>query len=87
MTQRKNLKKITKTPSVFRVKMVYNSVIQRWVTQTNKQEVQTMNTSNNKKNCESSNKNNTRKEQWKDIAGFDGKYQVSNKGRVRTSDG
>ena len=61
----------------------------------NKQEVQTMNTSKNKNNCESSNKNNTRKEcvnksrkeQWKDIAGFDGKYQVSNKGRVRTSDG
>lgn len=53
-----------------------------------------MNTSKN--NCESSNKNNntrkecankSRKEQWKDIAGFDGKYQVSNKGRVRTSDG
>lgn len=64
--------------------MVYNSVIQRWVTQTSK-EVQTMNTSKNKNNCESS--NNTRKEQWKDIAGFDGKYQVSNKGRVRTSDG
>ena len=64
--------------------MVYNSVIQRWVTQTSK-EVQTMNTSKN--NCESSNKNNTRKEQWKDIAGFEWKYQISNKGRVRTKDG
>ena len=31
--------------------------------------------------------NSNRKEQWKDIQGYDGKYQVSNKGRVKTSDG
>ena len=27
---------------------------------------------------------NNRKEQWKAINGFDGKYEVSNKGRVRS---
>lgn len=62
--------------------MVYNSVIQRRVTQTSK-EVQTMNTSK----ANTSKNNNTRKEQWKDIAGYEWKYQVSNKGRVRTKDG
>lgn len=31
--------------------------------------------------------NSNRKEQWKDIQGLEGLYQVSSRGRVRDSDG